>query len=123
MERFAMAVALGLGLLLAAGQADAQWRYTDDKGASRVTQYKIDVPEPHRDAAEWIGPVGIGKPALSADQVRAAQLCGRLPADRHRGGRARAVPEHAGPGAAGPGSGRAQQGRWRPCASRASSGS
>ena len=74
MERFAMAVALGLGLLLSAGQADAQWRYTDDKGASRVTQYKIDVPEPYRDAAEWIGPVGIGKPALSADQVRAAQL-------------------------------------------------
>ena len=44
MERFAMAVALGPGLLLLAGQADAQWRYTDDKGVSRVTQYKIDVP-------------------------------------------------------------------------------
>jgi hypothetical protein len=52
MERLAMAVALGLGLLLSAAQADAQWRYTDDKGASRVTQYKIDVPEPYRDAAE-----------------------------------------------------------------------
>ena len=24
-------------------------------------------------AAEWIGPIGIGKPALSADQIRAAQ--------------------------------------------------
>jgi hypothetical protein len=52
----------------------SQWRYTDDKGASRVTQYTIDVPEPHRDAAEWIGPVGIGKPALSADQIRQAQV-------------------------------------------------
>lgn len=74
MERFTMAVALGLGLFLLAGRADAQWRYTDDKGASKVTQYKIDVPEPHRDAAEWIGPVGIGKPALSAEQLRQAQL-------------------------------------------------
>ena len=63
MERLAMATALGLGLLLSAGAADAQWRYTDDKGVSRVTQYKIDVPEPSRDAAEWIGPVGIGKTA------------------------------------------------------------
>lgn len=74
MTRAVMAVGLGLGLLVLAGPADAQWRYTDDKGAARVTQYKIDVPAPHRDAAEWIGPVGIGKPALSADQVRAAQL-------------------------------------------------
>ncbi|HTI55208.1 MAG TPA: hypothetical protein VMC04_13300, partial [Verrucomicrobiae bacterium] len=32
------------------------------------------MPEPHRDAAEWIGPVGIGKPALSADQIRQAQV-------------------------------------------------
>src|SRR5258708_36299185 len=78
MERGAMAVALGLSLLLSPAQADAQWRYTDDRGASRVTQYKIAVPEPYRDAAEWIGPVGIGKPALSADQIRAAQLSDAL---------------------------------------------
>ena len=74
MRRLAMAGALGVGLLLSAGHADAQWRYTDDKGVSRVTQYKIDVPEPLRDGAEWIGPVGVGKPGLSADQIRAAQL-------------------------------------------------
>ncbi len=74
MKRWATAVGLGAGLLLLAGQADAQWRYTDDKGASKVTQYKLDVPAPYRDAAEWIGPTGIGKPALSADQIRAAQL-------------------------------------------------
>jgi hypothetical protein len=73
MNRLAMAVGLSAGLLLLAGQADAQWRYTDDKGASRVTQYKLDVPTPYRDAAEWIGPVGIGKPGLSEDQIRAAQ--------------------------------------------------
>lgn len=73
MKRFAMTVALGVGLLLLTGPAQAQWRYTDDKGVSRVTQYKIDVPSAYRDAAEWIGPVGIGKPALSADQALAAQ--------------------------------------------------
>lgn len=72
MKRFAMAVGLGAGLLLVAGQADAQWRYTDDKG-TKVTQYKIDIPTPYRDAAEWIGPIGIGKPELNADQIRAAQ--------------------------------------------------
>ncbi len=37
MKRFAMAVGLSAGLLVLAGQADAQWRYTDDKGASKVT--------------------------------------------------------------------------------------
>src|SRR5882672_5716549 len=73
MTRFAMAVGLGATLLLLAGQADAQWRYTDDKGTSKVTQYRIDVPAPHRDAAEWIGPVGVGNPALSEDQLRAAR--------------------------------------------------
>jgi hypothetical protein len=73
MTRLTMAVGLGAGLLLLVGQADAQWRYTDDKGVSRVTQYKIDVPAPQRDAAEWIGPVGIGKPALSEEQLRAAR--------------------------------------------------
>ena len=69
-----MTVALGAGLLCLAGQADAQWRYTDATGASKVTQYRLDVPAPYREAAEWIGPVGIGKPALSADQLLAAQL-------------------------------------------------
>ena len=73
MTRLTMAAGLGAGLLLLVGQADAQWRYTDDKGVSRVTQYKIDVPAPQREAAEWIGPVGIGKPALSEEQLRAAR--------------------------------------------------
>ena len=73
MNRLAMAVGLSAGLLLLAGPADAQWRYTDDRGASQVTQYKLDVPAAHRDAAEWVGPIGIGRPALSADQIRAVQ--------------------------------------------------
>lgn len=73
MNRFAMTLGLGAGLLLLAGHADAQWRYTDDRGVSRVTQYKIDIPTAHRDAAEWIGPVGVGNPSLSEDQIRQAQ--------------------------------------------------
>ncbi len=74
MKRVAMAVVLGTALLLSGGQADAQWRYTDDKGTTKVTQYKLDVPAPFRDAAVWIGPTGIGNPALSAEQIRVAQL-------------------------------------------------
>ena len=72
------------------------------QGASQVTQYKIDVPEPSRDAAEWIGPVGDrqARPERGAGPARAAR--GRLPAHRHRGGRARAVPEHARPGETAP---------------------
>lgn len=73
MTRLAMAGGLALGLVLLAGHSDAQWRYTDDTGASKVTQYKLDVPAPYRDGAEWIGPIGIGKPGLSADQIRAAR--------------------------------------------------
>lgn len=73
MKRLAMAAALGGSLLLLTGPADAQWRYTDERGTTKITQYKIDMPERYRDAAEWIGPVGIGKPALSADQILAAQ--------------------------------------------------
>jgi hypothetical protein len=71
--RFAVGVALGAGIVLVAGPADAQYRYTDDKGVSRVSQYKLDVPPRHRDGAVWIGPTGIGKPALSEDQRRAKQ--------------------------------------------------
>ena len=50
MGRWGMVVTVGGALLLLAGQADAQWRYTDDKGTSRVTQYRIDIPADLRDA-------------------------------------------------------------------------
>jgi hypothetical protein len=74
MKGLAMAVGFGAGLLLlAGGPADAQWRYTDAKGVTHVTQYKINVPTDYRDAAEWVGPVGVGKPALSAEQIRVAR--------------------------------------------------
>jgi hypothetical protein len=61
-------VVVGFGILLAAGHADAQWKYTDDKGAARLTQYRLDIPQRHRDAAVWAGPTGIGRPALSEEQ-------------------------------------------------------
>ena len=63
--RCAVAVGLGAGVLLVAGAAEAQYRYTGDDGISKVVQYKLDVPATYRDAAVWIGPTGIGKPALS----------------------------------------------------------
>ena len=65
--RFAVAMGLSTGILLVAGQVDAQYQYTDAKGVSKVVQYKLDVPATYRDAAVWIGPTGIGKPALSEE--------------------------------------------------------
>jgi len=67
MRSFVVAIGLGASLLLFSGQADAQYKYTDDKGVSKVTQYKLDIPEPYRDAAVWVGPTGIGKPGLSKE--------------------------------------------------------
>ena len=73
-------IAVGL-VILVAGQVDAQYRYTDGKGVIKVTQYKLDVPAPYRDTAVWIGPTGIGKPALSEEQ---RQLKRREDADLER---------------------------------------
>lgn len=63
--RFAVALGLGAGIPLVAGEAGAQYRYADTDGVSKVVQYKLDVPAAYRDAAVWIGPTGVGKPALS----------------------------------------------------------
>jgi len=76
MRRLAVAWGVGAGILLVAlvaGPASAQYRYTDDKGVTRTTQYKVDVPAPHRDAAVWIGPTGVGIPALS-EEARKTRL-------------------------------------------------
>lgn len=73
MRRFVIAVGLGSGLLLAAGEVHAQYQYTDAKGVTKVTQYKLDVPVSYRDSAVWIGPTGIGKPSLSDEQRRSKQ--------------------------------------------------
>jgi hypothetical protein len=63
--RFVVATGLGAGILVGAGEAGAQYRYADADGVSKVVQYKLDVPADYRDAAVWIGPTGVGKPALS----------------------------------------------------------
>jgi hypothetical protein len=68
MKRLAVAIGLSIGLLFFAGPGAAQYRYTDDKGVSKVTQYKLDVPAPYRDGAVWIGATGTGRPALSDEQ-------------------------------------------------------
>lgn len=47
--------------------AEAQYRYVDGKGVTKTVQYKLDIPTAYRDAAEWIGPTGIGKPGLSEE--------------------------------------------------------
>ena len=66
-------VLIVVGLVLIAGQAEAQYRYTDNKGVSRIAQYKLNVPARDRDAAVWIGPTGVGKPALSQEQEETRQ--------------------------------------------------
>ena len=77
-----VAVVVGVGVLLVAQRADAQWKYTDDKGATRVAQYKVDVPQRYREAAVWAGPTGVGRPALSEEQRQWKQ---RDQAYRHLG--------------------------------------
>ncbi len=74
MRSFVLALGLGTSLLLfSAGQAAAQYQYTDGKGVTKTTQYKLDIPESYRDAAVWVGPTGIGKPALSEEARQTKQ--------------------------------------------------
>lgn len=94
MKRFVAMVGLSAGVVLGAGPVDAQYRYTDDKGASKVVQYKLDVPVPYRDSAVWIGPTGVGKPALSEEQRQIRQRWG-TPAGRSADDAARKAEEAA----------------------------
>jgi hypothetical protein len=100
MRAFILATLLGAGALLLAGEAEAQYRYVDAKGTSKVTQYKADIPEAQRDAAVWVGPTGIGKPALSTDANAAAareeayRRSGIAQAEAIRGGRANEAREN-----------------------------
>jgi hypothetical protein len=71
--RFLIVAGLVAGAVLLADRAEAQYRYTDDKGVSKTTQYKLEVPTRYREAAVWIGPVGAGKPALSQEQNETRQ--------------------------------------------------
>ncbi len=68
MGRLVVAVGISVGILLVAGPVSAQYQYTDSKGVTKTTQYKLDVPAPYRDTAVWIGATGVGKPGLSEEQ-------------------------------------------------------
>jgi hypothetical protein len=94
MKGFVAIVGLGAAVVLGAGLVDAQYRYTDDKGASKVAQYKLDVPARYRDAAVWIGPTGVGKPALSEEQRQIRRRWG-TPASRSVDDAARKAEEAA----------------------------
>jgi hypothetical protein len=71
----ALVVALGVGMstIFFAEVAHAQYQYTDGKGVTKVTQYKLDVPARYRDTAVWIGATGVGKPGLSEEQRKTKQ--------------------------------------------------
>ena len=45
---------VGAGLLLASGPAQAEWRYTDDKGKTRTVVLKMDVPGQYRNSAVYV---------------------------------------------------------------------
>jgi hypothetical protein len=94
MRRIVAVVGLGAVVVLGARPVDAQYRYTDDKGASKVVQYKLDVPMPYRDSAVWIGPTGVGKPGLSEEQRQIRQRWG-TPAGRSADDAARKAEEAA----------------------------
>ena len=52
--RIAGALVVGAGLLLAVGQAEAEWQYTDAKGKTRTVMLKMDVPGEYRNAAVYV---------------------------------------------------------------------
>jgi len=52
--RIAGALIVGVGLLLAVGQAEAEWQYTDAKGKTRTVMLKMDVPSEYRNTAVYV---------------------------------------------------------------------
>ena len=71
MRAFMLGIGLGAALWLFAEPANAQWKYADDKGVTKVTQYKLNMPERYRDSAVWVGPIGVGRPGLSEEAPQA----------------------------------------------------
>ena len=45
---------VGAGLLLAPGPAQAEWRYTDDKGKTRTVMLKMEVPGQYQNSAVYV---------------------------------------------------------------------
>ena len=52
--RSAGALIVGARLLFAAGQAEAEWQYTDAKGKTRTVMLKMDVPGEYRNTAVYV---------------------------------------------------------------------
>ena len=52
--RIAGVLIVGAGLLLAVGQAEAEWQYTDAKGKARTVMLKMDVPAEYRNTAVYV---------------------------------------------------------------------
>lgn len=73
LPKLLLAVVTVATLSVTVGSAEAQYRYTDDKGVTKTTQYKLDIPSAYREQAEWVGPTGIGKPGLS-EEARQTKL-------------------------------------------------
>jgi hypothetical protein len=71
MRAFMLGIGLGAALWLFAEPANAQWKYADDTGVTKVTQYKLNMPERYRDSAVWVGPIGVGRPGLSEEARQA----------------------------------------------------
>ncbi len=65
--RIAGALIVGAGLLLAVGQAEAEWQYTDAKGKTRTVLLKMDVPVEYRNTAVYVDPGNLNRaPAVVA---------------------------------------------------------
>src|SRR6266545_4879186 len=71
--RIACALIAGAGLLLlAVGQAEAEWQYTDSKGKTRTVTLKMDVPSEYRNTAVYVDPGNVNRGPAAAAPVPAA---------------------------------------------------
>ncbi len=70
--RIACALIAGAGLLLAVGQAEAEWQYTDSKGKTRTVTLKMDVPGEYRNTAVYVDLGNLNRAPAAAAPVPAA---------------------------------------------------
>ena len=59
--RLASALIVGAMLLLAVGQAEAEWQYTDANGKTRTVVLKMDVPGEYRNTAVYVDPGNLNR--------------------------------------------------------------
>jgi hypothetical protein len=72
MTRLAIFVSVSIGVLWLTGSAEAQWRYTDDKGNSKTVTLKMDVPAQYRNHAVYAGDDRSDTPATRAPEAATA---------------------------------------------------